>query len=125
MITGHVDQTHNPIIPVDLLEQGRRLHRIEIPIDTGFQGFLMLPLRIILQMGGMPNRRIRMTLANERSGSFDEYLTRLLWFDQIREVPTLASTDEFLVGLFLLAESRIEIDLTPGGTVTISELPAS
>ena len=35
------------------------------------------------------------------------------------------SENQSLIGRYLLAESRIEIDLTPGGAVIITEIPSS
>ena len=125
MIIGRVDQRLNPIIPVDILEQGRRLHRREMLIDTWFEGYLMLPERLIVRMGGTPNRKITMTLANERSSDFAEYLLEIYWHDQVREVGVLASENELLVGRYLLAGCHVGIEMTPGGAVTVTELPAS
>lgn len=91
-------------------------------IDTGFEGFLMLPKDLILRLGGTLNREISMTLANERADIFEEYLVKVFWFDRLLEVRTLASENQSLVGIYLLAGSHIEIDLTPGGMVSVSEI---
>ena len=123
MIAGRVDRAYDAIIPVDLLERGSRLHRLEIPIDTGFEGHLMLPRRIIHRLGMVLERRVTMTLADEQDSVFERYLTEVLWFGRPLTVRVLASENQSLIGRYLLAESRIEIDLTPGGTVTVSELP--
>lgn len=125
MIIGQVNEKYTPTIPIDLRDRNRRMRRFEIPIDTGFEGFLMLPKDLIFRLGGTFNRETSMTLANERADTFEEYIVEVFWVDQLLEVRTLASENETLIGVYLLAESHIEIDLTPGGTVTISELPAS
>ena len=125
MIVGRVDRAYDAIIPVDLMERGSRLHRLEIPIDTGFEGHLMLPRRIIHRLGMVLERRVTMTLADEQDSVFERYLTEVLWFGRPLTVRVLASENQSLIGRYLLAESRIEIDLTPGGAVTITEIPSS
>lgn len=125
MIVGQVDRAYDAIIPVDFLERGSRLHRLEIPIDTGFEGYLMLPRRIVHQLGMTPERRVTMTLANEQDSVFESYLAEVLWFGRPLTVKVLASENQYLVGRYLLAGSHIEIDMTPGGAVTITELPSS
>ena len=82
MIAGRVDRAYDAIIPVDLLERGSRLHRLEIPIDTGFEGHLMLPRRIIHRLGMVLERRVTMTLADEQDSVFERYLTEVLWYVQ-------------------------------------------
>ena len=85
----------------------------------------MLPRRIVHQFGMTLERSVTMTLANEQDSVFERYQAEILWFGRLLTVRVLASENQSLVGKFLLAESHIEIDLTPGGAVTISELPAS
>ena len=80
MIVGRVDRDYDVIIPIDFLERGSRLHRLEVPIDTGFDGYLMLPRRIVHQLGMTLERRVTMTLANEQDSVFERYLAEVLWF---------------------------------------------
>ena len=56
---------------------------------------------------------------------FNAYSGTIFWFNRERDITVLESEAHSLVGKFLLAESHIEIDLTPGGVVTITELPSS
>ena len=125
MIVGRVDRDYDVIIPIDFLERGSRLHRLEVPIDTGFDGYLMLPRRIVHQLGMTLERRVTMTLANEQDSVFERYLAEVLWFGRPLTIKVLASENQSLVGRYLLAGSHIEIDMTPGGAVTITELPHS
>ena len=85
----------------------------------------MLPRRIVHQLGMTPERRVTMTLANEQDSVFESYLAEVLWFGRPLTVKVLASENQYLVGRYLLAGSHIEIDMTPGGAVTITELPSS
>lgn len=125
MIVGRVDRAYDATIPVDILERGSRLHRLEVPIDTGFEGYLMLPLRIVHQFGMTLERRVTMTLANEQDSVFERYLSEVLWFGRPLTVSVLASENQSLVGKYLLAGTHIEIDMIPGGIVSIDTLAAA
>lgn len=85
----------------------------------------MLPLRIVHQFGMTLERRVTMTLANEQDSVFERYLSEVLWFGRILTVSVLASENQSLVGKYLLAGTHIEIDMIPGGIVSIDTLAAA
>ncbi len=123
MITGYVNEYHEAIIPIRM--RGN-ISSLDAVIDTGFQGAdLLLPRAVINLLGLRPAGDMVLLLANEQEARFTYYNGEVMWHNGFRQVKVLESEDSHLVSADLLAGSRITIDLTPGGNVIISELPAS
>ena len=123
MITGRVNENNEAVISVQMRDSNRRF---EVIIDTGFQGAdLLFPRAVIWQLGLEPAGDMVLKLANEQDAVFDFYNGEVMWHDGFRTVRILESEDSYLASADLLAGSRICIDMTPGGSVTIDEIPAS
>lgn len=123
MIAGQVNGTYEAVIPIQMLGSDRQL---EVVIDTGFRGaHLVLPRAVIAQMRLPRRARVRMGLANEQTAEFNSYDAEIIWHDRPLTVIVLESENDYLASATLLAGSRITIDLTPGGAVTVDELPLS
>ena len=123
MITGRVNEGHEPIIPVQMRGIDRQF---EVVIDTGFQGaHLMLPRAVVRQLGLRRARTMRTRMADERVVRIACYSGEVVWHDGFKRVWVLESENSYLASADLLAGNRICIDMTPGGSVTIDELPVS
>ncbi len=121
MIAGRVNERHEAIIPVQMTGSNRQF---EVVIDTGFQGsHLMLPRSVIRQLGLRRERTMRFRLGDEQVVRIAAYRGEVIWHDGFKRVRVLESETSYLASADLLAGSRIEIDMTPGGTVTVTELP--
>ncbi|MCY3692387.1 MAG: hypothetical protein OXI54_14590 [Chloroflexota bacterium] len=125
MTQGQVNGAYLADIPIDIFDSRRRLHRIRAVIDSGFDGELVLPGSIIRGLGLLRIGEDELYLPNGQPFLFNAYSGTIFWFNRERDITVLESETYSLVGKFLLAESHIEIDLTPGGTVTVTELPAT
>ena len=123
MIVGRVNERHEAIVPVQMRGSNRQF---EVVIDTGFQGsHLMLPRAVIRQLGLRRERTMRIRLGNEQVVRIAAYRGEVIWHDGFKRVRVLESENSYLASADLLSGSRICIDMTPGGTVNIDELPAS
>ena len=123
MITGRVNEYNEATI---LIRMRGYFPSMEAVIDTGFQGAdMLLPRAVIGRLGLPPAGVMTFRLANEQEARFAYYDGEVVWHDGFRQVKVLESENSYLVSADLLAGSHIEIDMTPGGTVTIGELPAS
>ena len=121
MIAGRVNERNEAIIPVQM--RGG-IPPLEAVIDTGFQGAdLLLPQAVIALLGLEPAGHMTLRLANEQEARFAYYNGEAMWHNGYRRAKVLASENECLVGADFLAGSRICMDMIPGGTVTIDELP--
>lgn len=123
MITGQVNEYSEATIPVQMRDSDITL---EVVIDTGFQGAdLLLPRSVIRQSGLVPSGRLTFRLADEQEARFIYYDGEVMWHGRFRKVRILESDFSYLASADLLSGSRVCIDMTPGGTVTIDEMPAS
>ena len=123
MITGWVNNYHEAVIPIRFRGSIRQWNFV---IDTGFRGAdLIVPRAVIAQLRLRWRSPVSMGLANEQTEEFESYDAEIIWHDRRRSVIVLESENEYLASATLLAGSRIIIDLTPGGAVTITELPPS
>ncbi len=83
----------------------------------------MLPRAVISQLGLRRERMIRFRLGDERVARIATYRGEVVWHDGFKRVRVLESEEFYLASADLLAGSRVCIDMTPGGPVTIDEIP--
>lgn len=123
MITGYVNEYHEAIIPIRM--RGN-IPSLDAVIDTGFQGAdLLLPRTVINLLGLRQSGDMILLMADERETKFIYYVGEVVWHDGFKQVKVLESENSYLASADLLAGSHIEIDMIPGGTVTVSELSSS
>ena len=97
----------------------RQKREVEAVVDTGYNGFLTLPPRLIAALGLTRQGRGRATLANGREDIFDIYDVTVLWDGQSRVIETDAADTTPLVGMALLNEHDLHIQVAIGGRITI------
>ncbi len=122
MIIGKIKADREAVVELEIVGSNHS-ETVEVVIDTGFTGFLMLPIDLInrLRLQLIGNRRA--ILGNGSQVSFDLYLAKVVWHGKTREVPTLgAKHDGALLGMSLLSRSRAVLEVVPNGIVTITPL---
>ena len=92
-------------------------------MDTGFNGFLTLSLPEIARLGFAYLGNMAAVLGDGSETLMDMFLGAVQWEGQLREGTVLAAEGTPLVGMALLAGSRLCLDLIEGGPVTIEPLP--
>ena len=107
-----------PGIPVVLSPQ-----QIEAVIDTGYNGYLTLPGRLVtaLQLPFAGHRRG--TLADGSVTRLDVYLASVVWHRQQKDVLISQAAGAPLIGMSVREGNRLTMDVFDGGTVTIEALP--
>lgn len=122
MIHGKV-HSREVVIELEVFSPGQSPRQIEAVIDTGYNGYLTLPSDLVsaLRLAFAGHRRGR--LADGSVTRLDVYLGRVLWHGRDKEVLISEAPDTPLIGMALLEGSRLTIDATDGGDVTIEELP--
>ncbi len=107
------------MIPVIIQEEGGRFFSYNAMIDTGFSGYLTLPLITIttLHLNFVGPRFF--SLGNRTRVSFDTYEASVRWDGGERDVVVLASETYALVGMSLLKGFRVTFDAVDGGEVRI------
>lgn len=92
-------------------------------VDTGFNGFLTLPLPQIARLGFPYEGAADVILGDGETVRLDTFAATVLWEGQAREGIVLAAEGSPLVGMALLTGSRVTLEVEDGGLVTIERLP--
>ena len=88
-------------------------------MDTGYSGFLTLPIRLVTELG-LPFAYIGQAfLANDDEVSFDVHDVTVLWDGQPRPVKADATGSTPFVGMLLLDRHDLHIEVESGGRVVI------
>lgn len=122
MMHGIVNRNCEATIRLVVGNTSSQRQTIDALIDTGFTGFLTLPLSVITSINLRLYRREAGTLGDGSTCIFDVYRGLVIWDGEFREVDINASEADPLVGMSLLYGYRIQLDAIEGGTVTIQSL---
>lgn len=122
MMQGYVNQNYEAMLPV-VVRNNDKLKSITAVIDTGFTGFLSLPISIITELELSWSYRDRATLGDGSEVLFDIYDAMVIWGGQYREIEINAAETEPLLGMSMLRGYRLQVDTVQGGLVTIAQLP--
>ena len=123
MITGVVNTNREATIRLVTIGPRGHQQEIEAIIDTGFTGFLTLPPALVTALGLSWLCRQAGMLADGHVEFFDVYVATVIWDGQPRTVEVEAVDTEPLVGMSLLDQHALRIDVMHGGVVTITALP--
>ena len=93
-------------------------------VDTGFTGYLVLPPSVIRQLGLSSRNERSMVLADGSVQTRRTFQTSVIWRDEQRSVLAYEMGNQPLIGMALLNGSRITIDVSEDGPVTIEPLTA-
>jgi clan AA aspartic protease len=121
MMQGYVNENYEAVLTV-VVKNGNKFKSINAVIDTGFTGFLSLPIAIITELDLSWNYRDRGTLGDGSETLFDIYDAMIIWNGQYREIEVNGAETDSLIGMSLFRGYRLQIDTIPGGLVTISTL---
>lgn len=95
----------------------------EAVIDTGFNGFVVLPDSLVATLG-LPYHTCTMaTLADGTNVTLAIYKATIVWHGHDRSVYVLAADGGLLIGMALLYGNRVTLDVIEGGPVTLEALP--
>ncbi|MCC5900006.1 MAG: clan AA aspartic protease [Phormidium sp. BM_Day4_Bin.17] len=122
MVRGYVNQNYEAMLPV-VVRNNDKLKSITAVIDTGFTGFLSLPISLITELELSWSYRDRATLGDGSEVLFDIYDAMVIWGGQYREIEINAAETEPLLGMNMLRGYRLQVDTVQGGLVTIAQLP--
>jgi clan AA aspartic protease len=122
MMQGRVNQRCEAVISI-AVRGGGKIESVDAVIDTGFNGFLSLPIATIVELSLPWNYRDRATLGDGSETLFDIYDAQAIWDGQYREIEVNAAETEPLLGMRMLKGYRLQVDTIEGGLVTIEMLP--
>jgi len=123
VIVGSVNTYLEAIVRLVISGPPGQEQELDAVIDTGFNGFLTLPPRLISTLGLPFRRRGRAVLADGSESLFDIYEARVLWDGQSRRVAIDAVETEPLIGMALLSGYELTVQVVVGGRVSLKAIP--
>lgn len=123
MITGFVTSSREAVIRLQVRGAGGHEETIDAVVDTGFNGFLTLPTRLASDLALSFAGTTRAALGDGTEVQLDVFETVVVWDGRERWVVALATGGGALVGMSMLSECRVTLDVLEGGAVTIAAVP--
>ena len=119
MIEGEVNDAYEAVVLLSLQGPAGQSQDVEAVIDTGYNGFLTLPTALVMQLG-LPFVYVsRAFLANDDEVTFNVHDVTVLWNGQPRRIKADATGSTPLVGMLLLEQHDLNIEVERGGRVII------
>ena len=122
MIAGVVSDVLDATIPLSVRDAGGRFHEVTAVVDTGFNGFLMIPPAVIRALRLQWIGTLQALLADGQGAFFPMYEATVLWNGQLRAVEAGSTESIPLVGMAMLRGSDLNIRVTEGGLVAIQPI---
>lgn len=118
MITGRIDENLEARLAIEILTQ-EQTHVVEFLLDTGFNGFLAIPMTLVDRLGLPLGEVQRGITADGRTGYFDTVRVDIVW--NSRRVHLHAQVlDEPLIGVRLLRGFELNAIWTPNNLFTLN-----
>ena len=122
MMVGKITAEQEAVIELEVIGVNRP-ENIAAIIDTGFDGELSLPSNFIKRLKLQRIGEMPVILGDGSTVDLDVYLAKVLWHGAAREVDVLRTDGDALVGMALLKDNRLTLDIVTDGAVTIEALP--
>lgn len=123
MITGTVSGDREIVIQLEVLAANQSPVSLQAVVDTGFNGFLTLPVDAVDVLEALPAGTRRAELGDGNIVELDVCSIKVKWHGEVREVLALQAEGTPLVGMSLLWRSRVQFDAQEDGAVTIDSIP--
>jgi clan AA aspartic protease len=105
-----------------VFDDGNRPHAISGLVDTGFNGWMTLPSKVITSLGLPWQKDAYGVLADGGTTFFNVFSAQIDWDGQRRTVYVSELDGDSLIGMQLLNGFRLTVDAIDGGAVQIDQL---
>lgn len=122
MITGVVNAEFEPIVPLSIRRSDGKVFTQEAIVDTGFNGWLSLPLDLITQLNLRWKRRGRAVLGDGSECVFDVYEAVVVWDGILLSIPVDEADSEPLLGMSLMEGYQLTMQVFEGGQVELRKV---
>ena len=119
MIEGTVNAHLEAVVTLPILGPAGQTREVDAVVDTGFNGYLVLPPTLVADLGLPVVGDGEAVLADGSEAAFDVYGVTMLWDGQERYVETGAVGVDPLVGMAMLDNHDLSIQVRNGGRVVI------
>lgn len=124
MISGKIEAGY-PVVDITLFIPNRPPVTIEFVIDTGFAGFLTLPLAAIEVLQLPHFYSTPANLADDSDIFVSVYTAFIDWQGELRETEIMAIGRRPLIGKSLLRDNEVCITFEEGGPITVRQVNRS
>jgi clan AA aspartic protease len=122
MITGLVTSAREAVVGLIVRGAEGQEEEVEAIVDTGFNGFLTLSPALVANLALPFAGTTRATLGNGSEVQMDIYEAQVFWDGQERSVLVLEAEGNALLGMSMLADCQVTIEVRDGGSVIIETL---
>ena len=119
MIEGYVNANLEAVVPLSLRGPGGQEREVDTVIDTGYSGSLALPPSLVAELELPYVLSSRATLADDTEVAFSVYRVTALWDSGPRQIEADAVGSTPLVGMAMLDNHDLDIQVRDGGRVVI------
>lgn len=119
---GFVTPDRWAVIRLEVQGSQERQETIEVIVDTGFNGMLMLQPDVIAHLDLPFAGSTGTLLADGREVDLRFYRMIIIWNQEARDIEVLEAEGAALLGTGLLAGHELRIQVIDGGAVTIEPL---
>ena len=119
MIEGAVNAHYEAVVRLPLLDSSGWTREVDAVIDTGCNGFLTLPPALVAELELRRLGQKSLVLANGSRDVFDTYGVTVLWDGQSRFVDVDEADATPLVGMSMLDDRDLSIQVRNGGRVVV------
>ena len=123
MIEGTVNPAFEATIPLRLYGDNGRTVDISAVVDTGFTGFLTLPSPLIAELELPFSHYGHAFLADDTELEYEVYNITVSWDGRSKAIDANATGSTPLVGMRLLDDHDLNIQVRIGGRVLIQPIP--
>lgn len=119
MIEGTVNARLEAVVTLPVLDSAGQVREVDAVVDTGFNGYLVLPPMLVADLGLPVVGDGEAVLADGSEAAFDVYGVTMLWDGHPRHVETGAVGVDPLLGMAMLDDHDLTIQVRDGGRVVI------
>ncbi len=119
MIQGEVNAYYEAVVRLTVQGPSGRSQEIKTVIDTGFTGFLALPTALATELSLAYRDQNRVILADGSEAILDVYDVAVVWDGRLRNTTASAADTVPLVGMRLLDQHVLNVEVVAGGRVVI------
>jgi clan AA aspartic protease len=123
VITGSVTTDLEAVLALWVRGPAGGKEQLAAVLDTGFDGYLTLPPAVVLRLGLARKAPTSVTLADGTQTQLDLVEATVLWDGVWRIVPALETAGGSLIGMRLMDQHRLVMEVKDGGAVVIERLP--
>jgi clan AA aspartic protease len=122
VIVGRVNSDREAVVSLVVQGSQGQTRQIDAVVDTGFTGLLTLPPELIAELDLPLRAQGRAVLGDGREITFDMFKAHVIWDGRTYRIDVDAADTVPLVGMGLLENQELCIQVVLGGSVSIRAL---